>query len=77
MSAIDWWISILKENRVEYLMIVPNNVGDRMLTVDRRDFQEIVENHGYRLIAKEPKFLDAIVQEYGINPTFHYIFRLH
>jgi hypothetical protein len=74
-SAIEWWLSLLAENSVRHLMIVPNT-GDRLRTNDGFDFTSIVEKHGYRLIAKEPKYRDPIVQQYGINPAFHYLFEL-
>jgi hypothetical protein len=58
-------------------MVVPNpgdHRGEQLLTNDRRDFGPIIERHGYRLAAKDPKFLDPVVQRYAINPTHHYLF---
>ena len=58
-------------------MIVPNagdHGGELLLTNDRRDIGKVVEKHGYKLIVKEPKFEDPVVQKYAINPTYYYLF---
>ena len=60
-------------------MIVPNggdHGGERLLTNDGRDFGGVIEEHGYKLIAKDPKFADPVVQRYAINPTCHYLFEM-
>ncbi len=79
LAAIDAWLGFLAENRVGYLMIVPNAVaqdGVRMLTNSGQDFSRVVERHGYERIASEPKYPDPVVQEYGISPAAHLLFRL-
>ena len=73
------WLSLLARHEVEYLMLVPNACGHggrRLENNDGRDFSDIIERHGYRLLAMEPKYRDPIVQENAINPTFHHLFRL-
>lgn len=77
VGAIEWWLRLLEKSRVKYLMIVPDalkNGGRLLQTVDGKDFRGVVEKHGYRLTAKEPKYRDSFVQEYGMNPTYHYLF---
>lgn len=74
LSAIDWWLSLLEEHRVRYLMIVPHY--ERLLTLDGKDFGEVIENHGYKLVAKDPKYRDPVVQKYAIMPTYHCLFEL-
>ena len=79
ISAIEWWLSLLEKNRVKYLMIVPNILehgSELLLTNDRQDFSGVVEKYGYKLVAKEPKYRDPVVQEYAINPTYYYLFKL-
>ncbi|NHZ86086.1 MAG: hypothetical protein GWP19_09415 [Planctomycetia bacterium] len=79
LSAIEWWISLLKKYEIRYLMIVPNGdkqMGSLLLTVQGENFMEIIIKHGYKLVAKEPKFSDPIVQKYGLYPTYHYLFEL-
>jgi SAM-dependent methyltransferase len=76
---IEWWLALLEKNSVRHLMVVPNSLhkgGRHLLTNDGRDFQSIIERHGYKLTAKEPKFRDPLVQKYAINPTYHYLFEL-
>jgi hypothetical protein len=78
-SAINWWIALLRRHSVKHLFIVPNSNdhgGKYLRTNDGRDFQALVESHGYRLKATEPKYLDTTAQLYGINPTHHFLFEL-
>jgi len=77
LEAIDWWLALIEQHRVRHLMVVPNpgdHRGTRLLTNDGRDFGPVIERHGYRLAAKDPKYLDPGVQQYAINPTHHYLF---
>jgi hypothetical protein len=74
IPAIEWWLSILAKYGVPNLMIVPNS--PELRTNDGIDFGGLVEKHGYKLIAKDPKYCDPIVQEYAINPSWHYLFEL-
>jgi len=78
-SAIEWWIALLARHRVKHLMIVPNaqdHGGALLLTLDRKDMRSIIERHGYRQIAKDPKYRDGVVQRHAINPTCHFLFEL-
>ncbi|MEO8274945.1 MAG: putative sugar O-methyltransferase [Thermoanaerobaculia bacterium] len=76
-AAINGWLDFLARKRVPQLMVVPNAVDGhgRMLTNEGHDFSAIVEQHGYRLLANEPKFVDPVVQEYGVSPARHLLFR--
>lgn len=79
-AAIAWWLALLEKQHVRYLMIVPNSdyedSGEVLRTNDGIDFTGLVEKHGYRLVAKEPKYRDPVVQAYAINPTYHHLFEL-
>lgn len=74
ISAVDWWLSLLNKHKVKYLMIVPNS--EFLETNDHKDFGNLIEKHGYKLVAKEPKYRIPVVQKYAINPTCHYLFEL-
>lgn len=79
IPAIDWWLSILARYRVRHLMISPNPVEDMgsvLLTNDRQEMEPVIQRHGYRLIAMEPKFSDPVVQKFGLDPTFYFLFEL-
>ena len=78
-SAIDWWARLLARHSVKNLMIVPNRTssgGERLLTNDGYDFLPILERYGYRLVLKEPKFLDPVVQQYGLQPSWYHLLEL-
>jgi hypothetical protein len=75
-QAIEWWARLLSKHRVKNLMIVPNGIGERLLTNDGHDFLPLLERYGYRTVLKEPKFIDPVVQEYGILPSWHHLLEL-
>lgn len=80
IDAIHWWISLIKKSKVKYFMIVPNagnHGGEKLLTGDGKDFSNVFDEYGYKLIVKEPKYKDPIVQKYGINPTYYYLYQLY
>jgi len=77
LATIEWWISLLERRDVRYFMLVPHSGTTHkgeLLSYDGKDFGSVIESHGYRLIAKDPKFGDPIVQNFAINPTYHYLF---
>jgi len=74
ISAVEWWLSVLAKSRVKNLMIVPNS--PELQTNDGIDFGNIIEKHGYKMIAKEPKYGEPVVQKYAINPSYYYLFEL-
>lgn len=82
LAAIAWWINLLATHEVPYLMIVPNadkHGGTELLSTEsdgsERDYRVTIEDHGYKLIAKDPKFLDPDLQARGVSPTYHYLFK--
>jgi hypothetical protein len=77
LAAVRWWLNRLAAHKVRYFMIVPNsgnhrgqllrnNVGDDMLS--------LIEQSGYRLIAREPKYADPAVQNMALAPTCYWLF---
>jgi len=60
---------------MKYLMIVPNSLdhgGELLLTLERKDMRAVIERHGYREAAKDPKYADPVLQDYAVNPTYHF-----
>jgi hypothetical protein len=81
--SILWWLDLLRRHRVPYLMIVPNardNGGTRLLSAELDgnsvDFLPALNDRGYRLLSREPQYLEAGVQKHGLNPTQHWLFEL-
>ena len=72
LSAIEWWLSVLSKYGVKYLMIVPNS--DQLMTNDGLDFSPILENYGYKRIAKDPKYEDPVLRMYGLYPAYYFLF---
>jgi hypothetical protein len=79
IQAIEWWARLLSKHRVKNLMIAPNGTGERLqrlFTNDGQDFLPLLERYGYRTVLKEPKFIDPVVQEYGLLPTWYHLLEL-
>jgi len=79
LEAIAWWMALIRAHSVRRLMVVPNVVGAdgfTMLTFDGQDFSRVVTEHGYRLVARDPKYLDPLVQKYAPYPAVHFLFEL-
>lgn len=86
LSTISWWLDSLRENLVEHLFIVPNGISDNsdhvppLLSRESSgvgiNFEAEIVSRGYKLLVKEPKFVDSAVNKYGIAPTGYYLFKL-
>ena len=80
VSAIEWWTRLLRKHRVKYLMISPNccsgSNGELLLTNDGHDFLPVLERYGYKTVLKEPKYLDPVIQEYGLYPSWYHLLEL-
>lgn len=81
--AIRWWLEKLISWGVPYLLIVPNDysIGGRMLLSlepDRslRSYGLLLAEAGYVLVESWPKYADPTVQDGGVSPTQHFLFRL-
>jgi len=81
LQSIEWWTELLADNNVQYLFVVPNAglVGGReLLSTEqngrRLDFLPTLRNAGYKLAVAEPKYLDPLVQRFGVSPTWYYLF---
>jgi hypothetical protein len=74
--AIEWWIRLLRKHRVKNLMIAPNGDGERLLTNDGKDFLPLLERYGYQTVMKEPQYIDPLVQQYGLLPTWYHLLEL-
>ncbi len=80
LAAIEWWLGLLKQLRVPYLMLVPNN-GEDLLSTERNrshlDFLPALEHAGYRLKVHQPKYLNQTIQRLAQeNRDFYFLFEL-
>ena len=57
-------------------MIVPNSNQD-LLTNDGKDFQPLLDEYGYQILAVEPKYQDPLVQKYAMNHDTFHLFKLN
>lgn len=82
LEAISSWLDLLRKYNVRYLMVVPDayqSGGKKLLTTGHDgylDFLPAINSRGYKLIIKQPKYLDPFIQKYGVTPTYHYLFEL-
>ena len=72
LEAIQWWLNLLEKHQVPNLMIIPNL--PELKTNKGLDFRPMVEAAGYTLKAQEAKYLDPVVQQFGINPSQYFLF---
>jgi len=80
INFIEYWIDQISRLQIEYLFIIPNardNEGKKLVSFDGMDFQSLIESSGYKLIIQEPKYSEPIVQQYGISPTYYYLFQFN
>lgn len=75
LAAIEWWLSLLNENQIPYLLIMPNS-GTNLFAQGKKDFRYLVEKHGYEYITIEPKYKDPLVQKYALAPDYFHLFKL-
>lgn len=78
-DAIAWWARLLSRHRVKNLLIVSgafSDKGESLMSEDKVDYLPILRNFGYQTVVREPKFLDSVVQQYGVEPCFHRLFEL-
>ncbi|MBV8985614.1 MAG: putative sugar O-methyltransferase [Acidimicrobiia bacterium] len=65
-EAVRWWAEQLARLGVNWLFVVPNE-ADGFFTHEadgsRRDYREVLEQGGYRLVVDEPAFADPAVRE--------------
>jgi SAM-dependent methyltransferase len=71
-SAIEWWLRCLERVEVNSLLIVPND-GEQLLSIEpdgaRRNFEPLLQQHGWRSARQEPIYLSEAVQRYGLFPA--------
>mgnify|MGYP005856943487 CR=1 FL=1 len=83
LVSIDGWIQLLAAARVRHFLIVPDardHGGTALVSHEedgrRLDYTDRLHAHGYRLVAREPKYGDATVQRYGVSPTQYHLYEL-
>jgi hypothetical protein len=83
LRSIRWWLALLARHRIRHLMIVPNSDEDagmslRSLEADgtRLDAGRVLEDHGYSLVVRRPKYTAPSVQRHGLSPTHYLLYEL-
>ena len=70
-STIEWWFQCLDRVKVNSLLIVPND-GEQLLSIEpdsaRRDFEPLLQQHGWRSARQEPIYLSDVAQQYALFP---------
>jgi hypothetical protein len=76
-EAVDWWVARLARHNVRHLFVVPNagTSGGRVCQgPDGTSIEPIFERHGYRAVAREPRYSDPFVQAHGLDPVWLHLF---
>ncbi len=79
VDAIHWWMEHLAAAKVPNLLVIPNAHDRRTgecLTNQGENIDRILEQHGYVLRVREPRFSDPVVQRWGVDPTWLHLFTL-
>jgi len=82
-AAAKYWLDLLREHRVPYLLTVPNPVFEqgevlysKEMDKSEPDLMPTILEAGYVPIVQRPKFLEPGVQRNGVTPTWYHLFRL-
>ena len=78
-EAVAWWTERLAHSKVKRLMVVPNGTAEQARHCrfnDGQDMEAIFMRFGYRRAALVPRYADAMVQRYGLEPTWYHLFEL-
>jgi len=80
-TVVRCWLDTIAESSIKFLMVVPNrgtHGGTRLLSREtdgtNTDYLPELERRGFELVARRPKYLHSSVQEYGVSPTYHWLF---
>jgi hypothetical protein len=76
-EAVEWWVARLALHNVRHLFVVPNagsSEGKVCQGPDGKSIEPILERHGYRAIAREPRYSDPFVQAHGLDPVWLHLF---
>lgn len=79
VETVRWWVNLLRANNVKHIFVVPNRAdksGTIALTNKGENMNEVFYNENYDLKYSNSKYNNNIIQKYGINPSFYFVFSL-
>lgn len=77
-TFIRYWIGQISKKKIKYLFIVPNaqnNGGKKLISYEGMNFHSLIEQSGFRLKVREPKYSEPVIQQYGVSPTYYHLFK--
>ncbi len=81
LNTIRWWLDLVAEREIPYLMIVPSrgrSGAAPLVSLEANgwllDFMPELQKRGYELQHKQPKYADGLIQRIGVSPSVHYLF---
>lgn len=74
LEAIEWWISRFARWGIRYFLV--SCISDQLQTLRGEESLSILDRCGYRLMIREPKYCDPLVQKYAISPVYYFLFEL-
>jgi hypothetical protein len=76
-EAVAWWVERLAAHGIRHLFVVPNagtKSGRECQDAHGASLEPLFARHGYRAIAREPRYSDPFVQEHGLDPVWLHLF---
>jgi hypothetical protein len=76
-EAVAWWVERLAAHGVRHLFVVPNagsKSGRECQDARGASLEPLFARHGYRAVAREPRYSDSFVQEHGLDPVWLHLF---
>jgi hypothetical protein len=81
LKSITFWLDLVAKRHVPYVFLVPGNTAgreDQLLSreadASRKSYLGELEQRGYRLKLRRPKYLEPCVVPYGVSPVDYYLF---
>jgi hypothetical protein len=74
LEAIEWWVSRLDRWNIRHFLV--SCISERLENMWGEEFSSILERHGYRLLTREPKYRDRLMQKYAVAPIYYFLFEL-
>ena len=78
LASITFWLDLLAKYKVKYIFIIPGQAGGELLSLEsggaRIPYANELEQRGYSLKLRQPKYTDERVRPYGVSPVDYHLY---